>query len=64
MGKIKRGGYIFVTWVGDHPPKHVHVFRNRKLILKYDLERMKVMEGKASKKLFKIIFNLIDEGLL
>jgi hypothetical protein len=25
MGRIRRGGYIFTTWKGDHPPRHVHV---------------------------------------
>ncbi len=25
MGRIRRGGYIFEWWVGDHPPRHVHV---------------------------------------
>jgi hypothetical protein len=25
MGKIRRGGYIFEWWIGDHEPKHIHV---------------------------------------
>lgn len=25
MAKIRRGGFQFVTWVGDHGPRHVHV---------------------------------------
>jgi hypothetical protein len=23
MGKIRRGGYVFITWKGDHGPPHV-----------------------------------------
>ena len=25
MGKVRRGGYIFEWWIGDHPPRHLHV---------------------------------------
>ncbi|MFA7234702.1 MAG: hypothetical protein WC076_11390 [Terrimicrobiaceae bacterium] len=25
MGKIRRGGYVFEWWIGDHEPRHVHV---------------------------------------
>src|SRR6185437_2549280 len=27
MGKVRRGRYVFVTWKGDHSPRHVHVYR-------------------------------------
>ena len=27
MGKIRRGGYVFISWKSDHPPRHVHVYR-------------------------------------
>lgn len=37
MGKIRVGGYIFVTWIGDHEPRHVHVFKDGQLIVKWDL---------------------------
>jgi hypothetical protein len=23
MGKIRRGGYIFIWWIGDHAPRRV-----------------------------------------
>jgi hypothetical protein len=26
MGRIRRGGYIFEWWIGDHDPRHIHVF--------------------------------------
>ncbi len=38
MAKVRRGGYIFLTWIGDHTPRHVHVYRDGKLIVKWDLE--------------------------
>lgn len=45
MGKIRRGGYIFVTWVGDHSPRHVHVYRDGKLVVKWDLMNRKPMSA-------------------
>jgi len=34
--KIRCGGYIFFTWKGDHAPRHVHVYRDEKLVVKWD----------------------------
>ena len=25
MGRVRRGGYIFTWWIGDHEPRHLHV---------------------------------------
>jgi hypothetical protein len=25
MGRKRRGGYLFIWWIADHPPRHVHV---------------------------------------
>ncbi len=49
MGKVRRGGYVFFTWKGDHGPKHVHVYRDEKLVLKWDLENSKEMKGQATR---------------
>jgi hypothetical protein len=43
--KIRRGGYIFVARRSDHPPRHVHVYRNGALVVKWDLENEKPMRG-------------------
>lgn len=65
MGRIRRGGYIFEFWVGDHPPRHVHVLKDRKLVAKVELdERLTVMEGQVSGKLSKILKALVKEGVL
>ncbi len=64
MTKIRRGGYIFVTWVGDHAPRHVHVFRNGKLLLKWDLDNQRVMSGKATRRILDLIRELEAEGEL
>lgn len=64
MGKIKRGNYVFITWKGDHDPKHVHIFKNGREIGKWNLEKGCIMEGRISKKVQKIIDILISEGKL
>lgn len=64
MGKIRRGGYILVTWKGDHAPRHVHVYRDGKLVVKWDLENKKPMKGKASRRVLDLIEELESEGLL
>jgi len=46
MGRVRRGGYIIKWFIGDHPPRHLHVEReNGELIGRLDLERMTGMEG-------------------
>jgi hypothetical protein len=64
MGKLRRGGYIFVSWKSDHPPRHVHVYRDGKLVVKWDLDNKLPMKGKASRRVLKLIAELEAEGLL
>jgi hypothetical protein len=64
MGKLRRGGYIFVSWKSDHPPRHVHVYRDGKLVVKWDLDNKKPMKGRASRRLLESIAELEAEGLL
>lgn len=64
MAKIRRGGYIFLTWIGDHGVRHVHVYGKKGLVVKWDLDNGLVMEGKASTRVRKLITDLQKEGLL
>lgn len=64
MSKIRRGGYIFIAWIGDHSPRHVHVYRDGKLILKWDLDNRKPMAGSPSRKVLELIRQLEVEGLI
>lgn len=64
MGKIKRGNYFFITYIGDHAPKHVHVYKDGNEVLKWDLENNKEMKGKSNKRILKIINELLKEGKL
>lgn len=64
MPKKRRGGYVFVGWKGDHSPRHVHVYRDGKLVVKWDLDNWQAMEGFASNRVKGLIRELKDEGLL
>lgn len=64
MGKIRRGNYVFVTWKGDHSPRHVHVYRDGELVVKWDLENGKAMNGQPTGRVLDLIRNLEAEGLL
>ena len=64
MAGIRRGGYIFLTWVGDHSPRHVHAYRGGKLVVKWDLENRVPMVGEANRRILSLIDELESEGLL
>ena len=64
MGKLRRGGFIFVTWKGDHPPRHVHVYRDGRLVVKWNLDEQVAMKGKANVRILRLIAELQQEGAL
>ena len=64
MSKVRRGGHVFLTWRGDHSPRHVHVYRDGKLVLKWDLDGQRPMAGAASRRVVELIRQLDSEGLL
>ena len=64
VGKLRRGGYIFITWKSDHPPRHVHVYQDGKLIVKWDLDNWKPMRGAASARVLRLLRQLEAERRL
>lgn len=64
MPKKRRGNFIFLSWIGDHSPKHVHVYKDKRLVVKWDLENWSAMEGKPTRRILKHIKDLIEEGEL
>lgn len=64
MGKTRRGGHVFVTWIGDHAPYHVHVYRDGRLELKWDLEHERAMAGRPTRRILRLIAELREEGKL
>jgi len=63
MGKIRRGNYIFITWKGDHD-HHVHVYKDGRFIVKWDLENWLPMAGKTTKRIEDLLRELRAEGKL
>jgi len=64
VGKIRLGGYIFISWKSDHPPRHVHVYREGRLIVKWDLDNDRPMRGSASRAIVELIRVLQSGGRL
>ncbi len=60
MGRIRRGGYIIEWWIGDHYPKHVHIFKDGRVIAKVQVPGMRLLSGTLNKKLTKILKELIE----
>lgn len=64
MGKIRRGNFLFLTWVGDHSPRHVHVYKDGKLVLKWNLDARQPMKGQPTARILLLISELERDGLL
>jgi uncharacterized protein DUF4160 len=62
--KIRRGGFVFLAWVGDHSPRHVHVYRDETLVVKWDLDNRQPMKGQASARLVRLVSERVEEGRL
>jgi len=62
MGRTKRGGYIIEWWMGDHYPKHVHIYKNGKEIAKIQIPEFLVLKGKMTNKLKKVLQELVKKG--
>jgi len=66
MGEITRRGYRIEWFIGDHSPRHVHVYDSKgRFIGRLDIQAMHGIEGwKPSRKLIKVIRELRSEGRL
>jgi hypothetical protein len=64
VGKVRRGNDVFLSWKGDHSPRHVHVYKDGKLVLKWNLDDQQSMHGRPTARVLEIIAELEREGLL
>jgi hypothetical protein len=55
---------VFLTWKGDHSPRHVHAYRDGRLVVKWNLERQRAIEGEACRHIRRLITELEQEGRL
>ncbi|MHB8290085.1 MAG: hypothetical protein ACYDEY_12775 [Acidimicrobiales bacterium] len=53
-----------MAWHGDHSPRHVHVYRDEVLVLKWDLESWQPMKGKAPARVGRLLRELVQKGTL
>ena len=59
-----RGLHLSRLWAGDHAPRHVHVYRDGRLVLKWDLDHRCAMAGSPPPRVLALIAQLEGEGLL
>ena len=66
MGRVRRYGYTVEWFIGDHEPRHVHVYDAKgRFLRRFDLGRMVSMKGwKTDRNLLKLIHELQKEGRL
>ena len=66
MGKVRRGGYIFEWWIGDHAPRHVHVSDNNgELLGRVRVDTMEPLDNwQPPRKVLEIIRQLVEEDRL
>jgi hypothetical protein len=66
MGRVRRGGYIFEWFIGDHGPRHVHVYdANGKKLGRLALDSMRGLENwQPSRKLIAVVHELQKENRL
>ena len=66
MGRIRRGGYIFEWWIGDHAPRHVHVSdQNGAFLGRVSVEeKLALDDWNPPQKVLEIIDQLENEGRL
>jgi hypothetical protein len=53
---------IDLTWKSDHPPRHLHTYRDGNLVLKWDLDNKKSMKGRASPRVLRLVEALESQG--
>lgn len=53
-----------MTWKGDHSPRHVHVYRDGKLVVKWNLDDRVPMKGRPTDRVLQLIDELEAECVL
>jgi hypothetical protein len=66
MARVRRYGYILEWFIGDHVPRHVHVYDSQGRFLgRLDVDQLIGVEGwMPDRKLLKLIEELRREGRL
>ena len=51
-------------WIGDHAPKHVHIYREGQQVAKVEVPSLLVLSGKVDGRLRKILVQLLREQII
>lgn len=63
MPTWKLGGYEFRLYEGDHPPLHLHVFKDGRQLDRFDLENQEFMDGTVGRHQGRVLKALRALGL-
>ena len=55
---------MFVSWKGDHSPRHVHVYRDGQLVVKWNLDDHLPMRGKPTARVLRLLAALEKGGVI
>lgn len=58
------GGYIICMYQNDHPPSHVHIFKDGRQLDRYDLENKVFMDGTVGRHRGRVLTALRNVGLI
>jgi hypothetical protein len=64
MPTWKAGGYVIRLYVRDHPPLHVHVFKESREVARYDLEGGRFLAGSEERHMGRVRRALRNAGLI
>ena len=66
MGRKKFKNYIIEWWLGDHLPKHVHIFKDGEFIAKIEIPSLIILEERRRipKNILNQILKLYKEGVI
>ena len=66
MGRVRRYGYVVEWFIGDHDPRHVHIYnRAGQFLGRLDADKLIGLEGwTPNRTLLKLIAELRGEGRL
>ncbi len=66
MVRKRAGGFVFITYKGDHLPLHVHVEKDRREIGRWDIENQRPLDnfevGAKLRKALKRLGYLIEDS--
>ncbi len=64
MPTWRSGGHIIRMYQNDHPPLHVHIFRDGRQLDRYDLEHGEFMDGTVGRHRGRVLAALRAVGLI